>query len=87
MYTLNRMNSPTTRSLRQLELARIFLESFGVVHPKRRRTTSSCSGRWKRRGWLSGDMVAIADNARGRIARMQEEEETLDAKSRSQKCE
>jgi hypothetical protein len=32
-------------------------------------------------------MVAIAADARGRIARMQEEEKTLGAKSRSQKCE
>jgi hypothetical protein len=32
-------------------------------------------------------MVAIAADARGRIARMQEEEKTPGAKSRSQKCE
>jgi hypothetical protein len=32
-------------------------------------------------------MVAIAADARGRIARMQEEEKTPGAKNRSQKCE
>jgi hypothetical protein len=41
MYELKRKNSPMTRSLRELEPAQIFLESSGVVHPRRRRTVSS----------------------------------------------
>jgi hypothetical protein len=41
MYELKRTNSPVTRSLRELAPARIFLESSGEVHPKRRRTASS----------------------------------------------
>jgi hypothetical protein len=69
MYELKRMNSPMTRSLRELEPARIFPASSGAVQPKRRCTKSSCSCR---QGWLRGDMVKIAADARERIMRKQE---------------
>jgi hypothetical protein len=73
------MNSPATNSLRELEPARIFPASSGVVHPKRRH--------WKWRGWLRGDMVEITTDVRGRIARMQEEKKAPGAEGKSQKCE
>jgi hypothetical protein len=50
MYALKSTNSPATGSLRELENARIFSASSGMVHPKRLRTASSCSWRWKWQG-------------------------------------
>jgi hypothetical protein len=48
---------------------------------------SSCSCRWKRRGWLREDMVEIAADARARIVRKQEGTKAPGANSKSQKCE
>jgi hypothetical protein len=87
MYELKRMNSPATRSLRQLEPARIFPACSGVVQPRRRRTKSSCSYRWKRQEWLRGDMVEIATDARARIVRKQEGKKAPGEKSKLKKCE
>jgi hypothetical protein len=71
------MNSPAERSPRGVVPAQILPTNAGVLHPSRRRTTSSTSSVWKCSGRTSVAMaIAAAESRRARVQRGAEGSET-----------